>query len=53
VDRLIHHDRSPYKHTRFPFVPFFADRKTNGEPFGLAKDSARASVEAAPARPRA
>ena len=35
---LIHHDRSPYQHTRFPFVPFFADRKTNGEPFGLARN---------------
>lgn len=35
---LIHHDKSPYKHTRFPFVPFFADRKNNGEPFGLARN---------------
>lgn len=35
---LIHHDRSPYKHTRFPFVPLFADRKNNGEPFGLARN---------------
>lgn len=35
---LIHHDRSPYRHTRFPFVPFFADKKSNGEPFGLARN---------------
>lgn len=35
---LIHHDRSPYRHTRFPFVPLFADRKNNGEPFGLARN---------------
>ena len=35
---LIHHDRSQYRHTRFPFVPFFADRKVNGEPFGLARN---------------
>lgn len=35
---LIHHDRSRYKHTRFPFVFFFADRKRNGEPFGLARN---------------
>lgn len=35
---LIHHDRSPYKHTRFPFVPLFCDRKNNGEPFGLARN---------------
>jgi hypothetical protein len=35
---LIHHDRSPYKHAKFPFVPFFADRKVNGEPFGLARN---------------
>ena len=35
---LIHHDRSPYRHTKFPFVPLFADRKRNGEPFGLARN---------------
>jgi len=35
---LIHHDRSKYKHHRFPFTFFFADRKRNGEPFGLARN---------------
>lgn len=35
---LIHHDRSPYVHQQFPFTPFFADRKRNGEPFGLARN---------------
>ena len=35
---LIHHDRSRYEHHRFPFVFFFADRKRNGEPFGLARN---------------
>jgi hypothetical protein len=35
---LIHHDQSFYKHSRFPFVPMFADRKRNGEPFGLARN---------------
>lgn len=34
---LIHHDQSPYRHNYFPFVPFFADRKKNGEPFGLVR----------------
>jgi hypothetical protein len=35
---LIHHDKSKYRHHRFPFVFFFADRKRNGEPFGLARN---------------
>lgn len=35
---LIHHDQSRYQHHRFPFVFFFADRKRNGEPFGLARN---------------
>lgn len=35
---LIHHDKSPYQHSKFPFVPLFADRKRNGEPFGLARN---------------
>lgn len=35
---LIHHDKSPLLPcNRFPFVPFFADRKVNGEPFGLVR----------------
>lgn len=31
---LLHHDRPLWKHNLWPFVPFYADRKKNGEPFG-------------------
>lgn len=34
MDILLHHDRPEWKHNFFPWVPFFADRKKNGEPFG-------------------
>lgn len=32
---LLAHDLSPYRHNRFPFLFFMADRKKNGEPLGL------------------
>lgn len=35
---LIHHDRSPYQTTMFPFVPFFADRHIDGEPVGWVRN---------------
>lgn len=35
---LIHHDRSPYSHGMFPFIPYFADRKKDGEPYGWVRN---------------
>ena len=35
---LIHHDRSPYQTTLFPFIPFFADRQIDGEPVGWVRN---------------
>lgn len=31
---LIHHDRSPHRHTLYPFVPLWCWRKKNGQPYG-------------------
>lgn len=31
---LLFHQQSPRQHQEFPWVPFIADRKKNGEPFG-------------------
>lgn len=31
---LLYHGPSPRRHQQFPWIPFIADRKKNGEPFG-------------------
>lgn len=34
---LIHHDYSPHKTNRFPYVPFYFHRRKNGEPISLCR----------------
>jgi hypothetical protein len=35
---LIEHQESPYTHNYFPFFPYFAYRKKNGEPMGFVRN---------------
>lgn len=35
---LLDHGPSPHRHQLYPFVPFFAFRKKNGEPYGLIRN---------------
>lgn len=34
---LLEHSDSPYDHNLFPFVPYFVNRKKNGEPYGVVR----------------
>lgn len=36
-DVLIHHDRTPHQHNLFKWVPYWAWRKKNGEPYGFVR----------------
>lgn len=42
---LIHHDRDVDQDGLFPFVPYFADRKKSGEPFGPVRQMVSISQE--------
>lgn len=42
---LIHHDRAVDQDGLFPFVPYFADRKKSGEPFGPVRNLVSISQE--------
>ena len=42
---LIHHDRAVDQDGLFPFIPYFADRKKSGEPFGCVRNLVSISQE--------
>lgn len=42
---LIHHDRDIDQDGLFPFIPYFADRKKSGEPFGPVRNLVSISQE--------
>jgi hypothetical protein len=42
---LIHHDRYQDQDGLFPFIPYFADRKKSGEPFGPVRNLVSISQE--------
>lgn len=42
---LIHHDRDQDQDGLFPFIPYFADRKKSGEPFGPVRNLVSISKE--------
>lgn len=39
VNTLIHHDRSPYAHNMYPFVPLWCWRKKDGGPYGEVRNA--------------